>query len=175
MKILVTMLIALLPLLSNAAQLNLTPENTVTYRGEINSASATAVMLELQRLSDERGKKDYPIYLVLDSGGGSIYAGDFFIQYMRTLKNIHTISIFSASMAAGIVEAVEGRRYITRNGVLMFHRAKGSFDGQFEEGEVESQLRLWKAIVLNMESINAARCGLPLADYKDKVKNEWRF
>jgi ATP-dependent protease ClpP protease subunit len=55
----------------------------------------------------------------------------------------------------------------------MFHRAKGSFRGQFEDGEVEQQLAMWKQVVRKMEQMNADRVGLTLAQYKSKVINEW--
>lgn len=156
-----------------AEKLLLTTSNVVTYRGPVDEDSATSVLLELTDLVRARGKAMYPIYLVLDSPGGSITAGLDFIEYAKTLENVHTVSLFAASMAAGIVEALPGKRYITNSGVLMFHRAKGSMQGQFEEGELESELAFFKTIVLGMENTNAARCGLSLADYKAKVKDEW--
>jgi ATP-dependent protease ClpP protease subunit len=156
-----------------AGEIKLEPANTVVYRGGVTDESASRVMLQLMEANKERGDKNYPIYLVLDSPGGSVEAGNMMIAYLRTLKNVHTITIFSASMAAGIVEANPGKRYIVDNGILMFHRAKGTFQGQFETGELESQLRLWQLIVRTMESDNAKRIGLSLEDYKAKVVNEW--
>lgn len=151
----------------------LTTQNTVVFRGTVDGGSITVAQMELVKLVKARGQAKYPIYLVLDSGGGSIIAGDAFIQFAKTIQNLETISIFAASMASGIVEALPGRRLITANGMMMFHRAKGQFEGQFEEGEVESQLALWKTVVRNMEQVNADRMSLPLAEYKAKVVNEY--
>lgn len=173
MKTLLLALMLSLPLQAQARALVLTTQNTVTYRGPVNGESATTAMLQLQAAVKARGKATYPIYLVLDSPGGSIMAGSMFIDFVRLLPNVHTVTMFSASMAAGIVEALPGKRYITKNGILMFHRARGGFEGQFNEGELESQLRLWKAIVTAMEQVNADRCSMPLSEYKDKVVNEW--
>lgn len=160
----------------NANTILLTPANTVNFRGVVEAGSTTRAIGELVRLDRARGKKNYPIYLVLDSPGGNIYDGLNFIQFLGSLKNVHTISLFAASMASAIVEGNPGTRYATTNSVLMFHRAKGGFSGQFEDGEVESQLRLWKAIVRGMETVNANRMGLSLESYKDKVKDEyWLF
>lgn len=156
-----------------AANIELSSSNAVVYRGAVTDSSASSVMLKLMQLNKKRAAQNYPIYLVLDSPGGSIESGNMVIEYLRTLKNVHTVTIFSASMAAGIVEANPGKRYITAGGILMFHRAAGRFEGQFEEGELESQLRLWKLIVRTMEQDNADRMGLSLADYKAKVVNEW--
>ena len=147
--------------------------NTITFRGPVDGSSITRAQLKLVELVKARGSKKYPLYLVLDSPGGSIIAGLAFEDFAKTIPNLHTITIFSASMAAGFVEALPGRRYILDTGILMFHRAKGGFEGQFEEGEVESQLKLWKEIVLKMENDSASRIGIPLSEYKAKVINEW--
>lgn len=158
---------------ADAANINLTTGNAVIWRGVIDEDSVTSKQLKLVELVKARGKATYPIYLVLDSPGGSIYAGEAFIAFAQTLQNVHTIAIFAASMASAIVESLPGRRYVTSNGILMFHRAKGGFEGQFEEGEVEQQLALWKSIVRGMEQRSANRVGLSLEAYKAKVKDEW--
>lgn len=178
MKKLILALALLLPNFGQAnvvqtTEINLTSANTVNFRGPVTDESTAAVMLDLIEKVTDRGFSNYPIYLVLDSPGGSIEAGDDFISLVRTFKNVHTISIFSASMAAGIMQALPGKRYILRNSKIMFHRAKGRFQGQFEDGEVESQLALWKKVVRDMEVTNANRIGISLEDYKSKVVNEW--
>lgn len=171
----------LIPLLSfflflgsaSAETLKLNTKNTAVYRAGVDGGSVSDMQYKFQKLVMERGTKDYPIYLVMDCPGGSIYAGEQFIQFAKLIPNLHTVSIFAASMCSAIVEALPGKRYVTENGILMFHRAKGQFSGQFEEGEVESQLKLWKEIVRDMEQRNADRIGITLPTYKAKVLNEW--
>lgn len=156
-----------------AENISLTTANTVTFRGPVDGTSITKAQLELVQQVKTRGKSNYPIYLVMDSPGGSIYAGEAFIEFTKTIQNLQTISIFAASMASAIVEALPGTRNVTPTGILMFHRAQGSFQGFFETGEIESELKLWKEIVLDMETTNAARLQLPIKDYKEKVAIEW--
>ncbi len=153
--------------------IQLTTTNTVNFRGEVSGQSVVKAMKELSQLVEERGRRNYPIYLVLDSPGGSIMAGDMLVQYLRTLQNVHTISIFAASMAAGIMQANPGMRYITNSGIVMFHRASGSFEGQFNTGELESQLKVFSAFVTLMEQDNADRMGITLQEYKQRIINEW--
>lgn len=154
----------------------LTPENTVVFRGEVSASSTMTAQLELVNLIRARKNAKSPIYLVFDSPGGSIAAGDAFISFVKTLPNVQTITLFAASMAAGIVESLPGRRLITDNGILMFHRARGQIEGQFEDGEMEAELALYKSIVRAMEQRNADRLGISLSDYKAKVKDEyWLF
>lgn len=155
------------------SKINLSTHNTVVIRGPINNKSITKAKMELNRLKVIRAFKKHPIYLVLDSPGGSIRAGLSFIDYVKHIPNLHTVSIMSASMAASIVEMLPGKRYVTDNGLIMFHRAAGAFRGQLEVGELETQLALWKQIVRKMEQKISDRIRIPLRDYKQKRMNEW--
>ncbi len=155
-------------------QLHLNSRNTVVLRGEVTEASIIKTETELVALVATRAlTKDYPLYLVIDSPGGDVNAGLSFIQFAKIIKNLHTVTIFSASMAAGIVEGLPGRRLITDDGQLMFHRAAGGVEGQIETGELESRLASIKKMVLRMENMNASRLQITLADYKAKILNEY--
>ncbi len=152
--------------------ITLTPDNHVLLRTEVTDQSINKLINQLNTQVVKRGIKQYPIYIVLDSPGGSITAGLSFIEYAKTLPNVETITIFAASMAAGIVEALPGKRSILETGIIMFHRAAGGVSGQFESGELESRLDLYKRMVRNMEAVNAKRMSLSLDTYKSKVKDE---
>lgn len=152
--------------------IKLNTKNTVLIRGEISGESVTKATMELVEALGTRAGKDYPIYIVLDSPGGDIEAGEDFIQFAKVFKNIKTVSVFAASMASSIVEALPGERLITDTGTLMFHRAKGGFKGQFETGELESELEFAKEVVRRMERRSASRIGMTLAEYKARVKDE---
>lgn len=146
--------------------------NTVIMRGPISGASATAVQMELVKQVLKRGAKKYPIYLVLDSPGGSIEAGFMFVEFAKHIPNLHTISIFSASMASAIVESLSGDRLVTKNGTLMFHKAYAGIEGTVETGSLESFLSYIKKRVRALESTNAARMNLSLPKYKSLIANE---
>ena len=155
------------------SSLLLTPDNVVLFNGAVDRDSVAKVMANLHEVEKNRKDISKPIYLVINSGGGSIYAGNVFIEYAKTVKNLNTITIFAASMAHAIVQALPGKRYVTSHGLFMAHRAKGSFRGQFNSGEVESQLKLWTGIVTNMEITASTRIGISLLEYKTKIKDEW--
>lgn len=176
MKLLAVISIVIAGILANAQGLNktisLNAKNTVVLRGVVNDESIDKLSTDLANLVELRSIQTYPIYLILDSPGGSIEAGLNFIEFAKTIPNLETVTIFAASMAAGIVEALPGTRNIMETGALMFHRAKGGVEGQFENGEVESRLDFYKKIVRGMEIKNASRMGLTLDTYKAKVKDE---
>ena len=145
--------------------------NTVVLRGRINWRSASSISNQLLRKANNRRAET--IYLVLDSGGGSIVAGNSIIATMKAIqKPIVCIALFAASMAHGILQNCT-LRYITEDGVSMIHRARGGFQGYFNDGEVESQLKLWKAIVTKMEKQNAKRMNLEYEEYKRLAANEF--
>lgn len=175
MKLILTLLSAILLCSTTLAapKITLTPNNTVTFRGVVDDGSTTKATVQLLSLIQKRGDARYPIYLVLDSPGGSITAGEDFISFAKTLPRVETVSLFAASMASGIVEGLPGKRHVAQNGILMFHRARGSFEGQFETGELESELEIWKKIVRSMEQRSADRMSISLADYKAHALNEW--
>lgn len=156
-----------------AETIQLTPDNTYVYRGVVDANSVTVAEMELQALQVKRGADSTPLYLVLDCPGGSVYDGENFIQFAKTIPNLNTVSIFAASMCSGIAEAIPGKRYVTENGILMFHRAKGQFEGQFETGEVETQLAFWKSMMRRIEQRSADRMGISLKKYKAHVVNEY--
>lgn len=146
--------------------------NSVNLRGEINASSTQNAQFDLTTLVMIRGDRTYPIYLVVDSPGGEVDSGIQFIEFAKTIDNLRTITIFGASMAADIVEALPGSRLITQNGELMFHRARGGFQGQFEMGEVESRLAAAQKEVLALEEQNARRMGISVLEYKAKAHDE---
>lgn len=154
----------------------LTKDNHVSFRGEVDGTSVTQASIKLLMLANARTDESKPIYLVLDCPGGSVYAGEQFIQTVKSIPNLKTVTLFAASMCAGFVEAIPGERLIAPHGVLMFHRASGSFEGQFEDGELEARLALWKTIVRSMEQRNADRMSMPIKEYKSAVKDElWLY
>lgn len=150
--------------------INLDVGSTVVLRGPIDGVSASDLVHRL--LLAESSDSD-AIYLVLDSGGGSIVAGSTIVEAINTMnKPVICIAMYAASMAHAILQACN-TRYITPSGVSMIHRARGRFGGQFNDGEVESQLKFWKAFVQRMEQRNANRMSLTLEKYKELAANEF--
>ena len=145
--------------------------NTISIRGMVTSSSMAKAQQELAKKALLLGP-EATIYLVMDTGGGSIFAGLDFIEFARAIKNpIVTITKFSASMGFQIVQHM-GDRYILDTGVLMSHRASGGVRGQFD-GELESRLEFYKDMFDRLELQSATRMGLDLNTYKSKIINEF--
>ncbi len=154
------------------SSLLLTNDNTIIIRGTVGWTSVAKWSAKLAIAALKR-KNNAPIYLVIDSGGGGITSGLSFITFAKQFKNIHTVTLWAASMAAAIVEGLPGKRYVAEGGQFMFHRATATCSGQVERGELEECVRSVKRIVIRMEKSNARRIGISLKEYKKKVLNEW--
>ncbi|MEM4601889.1 MAG: ATP-dependent Clp protease proteolytic subunit, partial [Desulfurococcaceae archaeon] len=103
----------------------LSSKNTLTLRGEIDGNNVSKLIKEAIDLNAEL-EDGKPIYLVLDTPGGSIMDGYQFIDVLKSMgRPVHTISISSMSMGFQIVQALD-RRYVFPSSVLMSHRANGS-------------------------------------------------
>ena len=152
----------------------LNKENTITFRGPVNGRSVAKFGDRLLKMS-AKANESAIFYLVLDSPGGSIYDGLSLISLIQSVpQKIHCIALFAASMAHTILQACPGKRYVaSNNGVVMIHRAKGMFMGQFNNGEVESQLVFWRRLVGKMEKDNASRMKYGYKYYKARAKDEW--
>lgn len=146
-------------------------DNTVAIQGTVTEQSMALLISELAAKANKLSPSD-PIFIVVDTGGGSIFAGIDFIEYAKSLPNpIFTITKFAASMGFEIVQQL-GTRYILEMGVFMSHRAAGSVEGQFD-GELESRLEFYKDMFSRLDATSAARMGITLAQYKELILNEF--
>ncbi len=141
---------------SDPKNVNLTDKNFINLRGVINKEVIDQAIKDLDRINklDPNGPK----YIVIESPGGSVFEGARFLNFAYKIKNLHTITIFAASMASAIVQALPGKRYIVPRGQMMFHR--GGFVKTMEGLQ-------W------LEQINSKRIGLTIDEYRMKVLREW--
>ena len=145
--------------------------NTYTFRGPVTWNSISHAQSSILKL-DSKLPKDEPIYLVLDTPGGSVFAGKAFLDAMKSIdREIKTVTMDAASMGFIFVQHL-GERLITPTGSLMSHRASGGVRGQFN-GELESRLKYYKSVFRHMEKIVADRVGLSLEEYQKAIINEW--
>lgn len=176
MKVLSTVFLLLClgnPLL--AATITLTTKNTATLTGVVDERSVYSAMTELMTADIRRKSCASSIYLVINSPGGSIHAGNKLIQYAKTICNLHTVTIYGASMASAIAMQLPGKRYATEISQFMFHRARVAFPNVKEVEKIESSLLQAKKLIAHLESKNACRIGLSLSKYKNLVRDEWRI
>ena len=151
--------------------ITLESRNTVVFRGPVTTGSVSQVMLKLKKVSRSISKNT-PIYLVIDSPGGSVFDGLAFLDFTKALpQKVYTVTLFGASMAFHMVQNLD-KRYITTSGTLMSHRARGGLRGQFD-GELESRYKMVKRALDYMDYKAAKRMGLRTKVYKKMIVNEY--
>lgn len=148
--------------------ITLTEDNFVSFNQQVSDDYTSKKTLEIMK----KAKKGIPLYLVLETPGGSVSAGLAFIDAIKSLKvPVHTITIFAASMGYQMVQEL-GTRYITPSGTLMSHRgAVGGLSGQVP-GELNSRLNHIQSILNGMSTRAAARVGMSKKAYDDAIVNE---
>lgn len=148
----------------------LTPENSVTLRSAVTDESVDYVIREIYNLH-KKLPIDEPIYLVLDSPGGSIIAGNKLIDFKKGLKGreVKTITLFAASMAASIVESFDERLAVS-NGIIMFHPASANCQGNTYA--LKTCLEFVLSLESKLEIATAARIDMKLDKYKEMIRDE---
>ena len=130
----------------------LTSDNLIILNSEVNGESTGEVLTKATELDKKlagRFGKDHktPIYLYLNTPGGSIQSGLELIEGLNGLgRPIITITAFAASMGFQIVQSMPGDRLILKSGVLMSHHARGQMQGEFGGSvrtQMENRQQLW--------------------------------
>lgn len=169
---LMTLMGMLLAFNVQAQTIVLTNQNSLVMNQVIDVSSVGKLMKEASEI-DSPIPSNEPIYLVLYTPGGSIDDGLQAIEYLKNLNRpVHTITMFSASMGFQTVEGL-GTRYITENGTLMAHKAKGGINGEIP-GQIQSRLVWILRMVERLDDKTVSRTGgkLTKKDFQDMYENE---
>lgn len=148
--------------------IELTKANSVVLRGPVTGSSVAAVQVEL--LAKAKAGKD--IYLVLDTPGGSVFAGNELIQFVKGLPvKVKTVTLFAASMGFHIAQSLD-TRYIVENGILMSHRATTGMEGEIP-GELLTRLDFLLSLLNSMDDTAAKRMTQTTKHYQSMIRDEY--
>jgi len=104
---------------------------------EINNETATSIVAQLLTLESENCKQ--PVYMYINSPGGSITAGMAIYDVMNNIKcPVVTICLgMAASMGAFLLcSGSKGKRYALPNSCIMIHQPLGGASGQATDIEI---------------------------------------
>lgn len=151
--------------------LDLKKGTTVILSTEVSSFSANQVINQIQKAN--KAKPGQPIYLLLDSPGGSVIDGARIISTMQASKSpVYTVCLqICASMAAMILEYGE-ERYAVDRSIIMFHPASigGIFQGELDK--IVSRFTFLQRYVDKMDHYTAKRSGQTYDQFKSKTSRE---
>jgi ATP-dependent protease ClpP protease subunit len=161
--------------------------NTVSLRGVVDGSSVAEVIKGIEKLNDQKvpliGKIRHklftpkPIYLVLYTPGGDVGAGLELVEAIKgSVRPVHTITMFAASMGFQIAQQL-GTRYILETGTLMSHHAKGSVGGEIGgrgTSQIQSRLGYFERLLTELDLQTVARTGgkQTLASYQEAYDHE---
>ena len=154
-------------------RITLTKDNTLVMNDYFDGETVAKVEQKAKELDAKIPQGD-PLYLVIDSGGGSIEAGIELIENLNQLNRpVRTITIFSASMGFQTVQGVKGGRLVLENGTLMSHKARGFFYGEFP-GQLDSRYAHYLKRVqrLDKKAVERTKGKHTDASYAEIIRNE---
>lgn len=158
----------------------LTKNNTVVLNQEVTGESVSSVLSKLRELDGKMFSGGKPVYMFLNTPGGSIQAGLELIEGVQGAKRpVNTITLFAASMGFQIAQNL-GERLILKNGTLMSHRAEGGFEGQFggqSPSQIDSRYGFWLSRLNEMDAktVERSKGKQTMASYQASYATEmWR-
>lgn len=152
--------------------------NTIVFNEQFDDLSVAKATAEAYAL-DASLSKGEPIYIIMNSPGGSIISGLELIANLNALgRKVNTITLFAASMGFQTVQGL-GDRLIVSNGTLMSHRgfASGGFSGEFggkEKSQLTNRYEYWLAKIrtLDEQTVKRTKGKQTLSSYQDAYENE---
>jgi ATP-dependent Clp protease protease subunit len=164
----------------------LTKNNLITLNSQVDGQSVSSVISKAKELDSSlnsgitnrlKGGDKAPLYLFLNTPGGSIQAGLELIETLKGLgRPVNTVTLFAASMGFQIAQNLD-ERYIIKNGVLMSHRARGGFEGEFggqTPSQIESRFQLWmdRLNEMDQQTVNRTKGKQTLESYQKAYASE---
>lgn len=151
--------------------ITLTSDNFIHLNQAVTTSSIARLSSQLLKFMEKHPDKD-EVFLVLDSPGGSVNDGRYFLEFVNSLPiKVHTISLFSASMAYVFVQGMD-IRYATSSSILMSHRVSlNNFSGEIN-GDLETKYKFFKAMSTEIDRMCAKRLSMSLRGYQNLIADE---
>lgn len=109
-------------------RLTVNKDRVVYLDEEVDFQSVTTVINKLKELNSKSAE---PIYLLLDSPGGSVLDGGLVISEMESSKApVNTVCTRICASMAAMIHSYGKRRYSLDRSILMYHPASGQAQGQ---------------------------------------------
>jgi len=175
MRIVLLILTLIMSFPSFSKEIILTKDNTLVLDRAFTAESVSDLITDARKMDAEL-KSGYPIYLFLNTPGGEIQAGLELIEFLRGINRpVHTISLYAASMGWQLLQHL-GDRYVLQFSVLMSHKARGGFRGEFGGGlsQLDARYNLWlkRIDMMDKKTVERTKGKKTLQQYRSEYDNE---
>lgn len=141
----------------------------VDLAGSIRSRNIKKVQQELMELDDQSHQ---PIWMVINSGGGSVNAGMVLIDTFRALESpIYCLVESAAYSMAAMTLVFCDKKYALKHASIMFHPA--SFGARGEAPTLKSRVEFSSRYLDKLHMEIAKRLKLPHDVYRKKIRDAW--
>ena len=115
--------------------------------------------------------KEIPIYLHINSNGGSVFAAFTAIDVIQNCKvPVYTVIEGASASAATIMSVVGVKRFIRPNGYMLIHELRSACWGRMSE--MEDEMKNNKKIMKRIKKIYKDRTNISEEDMKEILKHD---
>lgn len=143
-------------------------DRTVSLVGEVDEGTDLIIK---QIAAFNESSTTEPIYLFIDSPGGSVFSGSFLLSAMEGSKApIYTVCTKLCASMAAVIHAYGTKRFMLDRAMLMFHPASGRAGG-----EVDKMVSFLKSVQLYVDkqmAYIAKRANVSFEQLKNKSQVE---
>ena len=154
-------------LATSIENIQLTPANFTSIRGEVNSSSINNVLNKIYQ-SDPKER----FYIFLDSPGGEVFSGLRLVRVLlSTDRKITCVATTAISMAFVILQACP-TRVVTESSALMSHEVAITAERQ-NVLESKNILKILQGLEDNVEMMIAKRLKITVEEYQSRIQPEY--
>lgn len=139
--------------------------------GPVDDQAANLVVAQLLLLDSQN--KEKPIYLYINSPGGSVTAAMAILDTMNHVKAaVATVCVGLAASAAAVIlsSGEEGRRSALRNAEVMIHQPHGGVEGQVSDIAIAA--KRMHDVKGRLNKILAKNTGKPIIQIAEDVERD---
>jgi len=158
-----------------AKTISLSNNNFVSLIGPVSTNSVDDVIKSFNTKSiNEYITDNKNIYLYINSPGGSVFAGNHLVQYIKTLQStnvtVNCIAQNFMSMAFIIMQACNFR-YVMFDSIGMQHQISFGMKGNIEN--FKSQFNLIERVNNMLIDMEIKKIGITRDEYLSKILSDW--
>jgi ATP-dependent protease ClpP protease subunit len=144
-------------------------DRMVTLEGAISTKAVGKAVKAILQFDAESHE---PIWLQINSFGGSVEAGFVFIDTIKNIKSpIYSVVTSKAYSMAAIIAIYCDKRYIYPHATMMFHEA--SYGALGEDPTIRSRMQFNSRYLDRLHAEIAGILKMPLKKYRSRIRDAW--